>query len=448
MSMKRIGRIILWVLALAAVMITMAAAEREIPDALRVTQEIVSERLENYKVLTQSVLHSSREDVDEAINARVAALTEEVTPLIPAGKDFNTRPAHGDIVTQITRTGSRWMSFHIVALASANDNQVWSKSEEYTYDMETGRLIHLGEIIREDGWEKLLQEIRAQLAAMFPEDEPDESALDALCSREDLEGAGFVMTPGHLALYFPAGGVYPAHAEALLRAEIYVPELWEILTEEARQETDCSGYAMIALTYDDGPAKGTTRRVLNATVCHAAQVTFFTIGHRLAKNAELLHREFDGGHSVQSHSWTHDLQKINAKNEAKWEERFNQTMGNMIGTVPIMMRPPGGQDRLFRTAGCTLPMILWETNSQDAAKGDIYPEDMISCSGNALGAKDGDIVLFHDVKNYAGELAELCMKRFEEWNILLVTVNDLCAVRGVSLEDGLVLRSCPPDGGE
>ena len=40
------------------------------------------------------------------------------------------------------------------------------------------------------------------------------------------------------------------------------------------------------------------------------------------------------------------------------------------------------------------------------------------------------------------------MRFFEQENMLLVTVNDLCALRGVSLKAGTVLQNCPPEGTE
>lgn len=425
--------------------ISAGAAEREIPDVLRVTQTIETVKKKNYQMITYTVLHSVREDVNDAINARVAALKEEAEPLVPRGNESSTGTARADICTQITRTGNRWMSFHIVAQVSAEDNQYWVKSEDYTYEMESGRLIRLGDIIREDAWDTLLREIRTQVVNLFPGDAPDEGALDALCRREDLADAGFVATPGHLALYFPAADIYPAHAEALLRVEIYVPELWELLTEEARQETDCTGYDMIAMTYDDGPSKGTTRRMLNAAACHPGQVTFFVIGNRLVQNAELLHREFDAGHSIQSHSWQHYIGDIKPQKEAEWEAQFNQDMGSIIGVTPVMMRPPGGHENNYLLAGCELPMILWSVNSCDASS-DEYVDDVPRLYSCVVGTGDGDILLFHDIKRNAGELADKCMGSFEERNLLLVTLNDLCALRGVTLEPGLILKNVPRDG--
>ena len=441
--MKRPGLFIIFILIMS-LFFSAGMAEREIPDVLRVTQEISVERLDHNRTLTFSVLHTVREDVNAAINMRVDMLREEAESLIPPGRDRFSRPARADIRTQITRTGDRWMSFHICAQVSADDEQKWVKCEEYTYEMDTGSLIRLGDIIRDEGWEMLLHEIRTQVESFFPEDVPDQGALDELCLRDSLEDAGFVMAPGHLALYFPATGVYPEHPEALLRVEIYVPELWEILTEEARTETDCTGYELVAMTYDDGPSKGRTRDVLNASVCHPGQITFFLVGKRISENAEIVHMEFDAGHSVQSHTWQHstDRDEVKPQKAARWDERLNQAMTDVIGISPIMMRPPGGLWKLYMNAGTKAPMILWSIESQDAvAPGtEVAVQHYFDC---ALSAKDGDIVLFHDGKEFAGELAETVMKRFEEKNMLLVTVNDLCALRGVPLEEGAIIHNCP-----
>ena len=441
--MKRPGRVLVVILVLI-LLCPAGMAERVIPDVLRVSQEISVERLSHYRTITCSVLHTTREDVDEAINTRVKALREEAEPLVPWGKDYFSRPARADICTQVTRTGDRWMSFHIVAQISVNNQQKWVKSEEYTYDMESGRMIRLGEIIRDESWEALLREIRTQAESFFPESVPDDEALDALCLRENMENAGFVATPGHLALFFPAAEIYPAHPEALLRVEIYVPDLWEILTDQARSEMDCTGYELVAMTYDDGPTKGRTREILNAFVCCPGQATFFLIGKRIPGNAELVHKEYDAGHSVQSHTWQHSIEQAEVIPEkaARWEEKVNEAMTGIIGTGPIMMRPPGGLWKLYQKAGTKMPMILWSVDSQDAGRNADETEwhHFRDC---ALSAKDGDILLFHDGKEFSGDLAEYCTKRFEEKNVLLVTVNDLCALRGFSLEEGAVLNNCP-----
>lgn len=432
--MKRKAAIILCILMLC-VFASSGFTEREIPDILHITQDTVTEHLSQSRIRTYTVVYSAREDINREINARILILADEAEAQTPAGKENDVSRAAVSAV--VTRTGSRWMSFHLYARATKGNQQVWARSDDLTFDMETGRLIPLGDIIREDGWDLLIPEIRAQLTGLFPNEEPEPDALDALCCRENIEDAGFIATPGHLALYFPAGDIYPQHAEALLRIEIYVPGLWDLLTDEACREMDCTGYALVALTYDDGPSKGVTRRFLDAAATHPGQITFFLIGTNLRNNPDLVHREYDTGYSLQSHSWVHSVTGVTSAMLTEWEAKYDRTMSEMIGTVPKMMRPPGGQSALYINAGSELPQIRWSINSGDASRDEI---DQIYTK--ALSAGDGDIVLFHDIRTFSAELVDLCMKRFEEKSILLVTVDDLCALRGVELVPGANIESC------
>ena len=161
----------------------------------------------------------------------------------------------------------------------------------------------------------------------------------------------------------------------------------------------------------------------------------------------MLHMEFDAGHSVQSHTWAHATKGVTTEKVTDWETQYNEAMGSIIGRLPIMMRPPGGNWKGYVNSGTELAQILWDTNSTDSSAGE-GKQDMLGCCGRASIACDGSIVLFHDVKIYAGDLAERSMRFFEQENMLLVTVNDLCALRGVSLKAGTVLQNCPPEGTE
>jgi peptidoglycan/xylan/chitin deacetylase (PgdA/CDA1 family) len=202
---------------------------------------------------------------------------------------------------------------------------------------------------------------------------------------------------------------------------------------------------MVALTYDDGPAKGSSRQFLDMAMCWPGQVTFFLIGQNIQRSPETVYREYDSGYSVQSHSWAHAFSEIMPEELAAWEREFDRTLTGMIGKAPVMMRPPGGQWLAYLLSGSKLPQILWSINSDDA---DTEPDRLFGCFMRSLSARDGDIVLFHDARSVSRDLAEMCMARFEERNTLLVTVDDLCALRGISLEAGLVLKDCHSDAEE
>lgn len=61
----------------------------------------------------------------------------------------------------------------------------------------------------------------------------------------------------------------------------------------------------VALTFDDGPRRGTTARLLDGLRERGASATFFLVGERLAGNEDLVLRMQAEGHQVGTHTWSH-----------------------------------------------------------------------------------------------------------------------------------------------
>ena len=96
----------------------------------------------------------------------------------------------------------------------------------------------------------------------------------------------------------------------------------------------------------------------------------------------------------------------------------------------------------FIRAGSKLPQIHWTRSSGDAGKPS--ENDILRIGGMVAGAHDGDIVLCHDLRSSALEYAAFYLPRLEKRNVLLVTVQDLCSLRGITPEEGMFLIGCPP----
>ena len=60
----------------------------------------------------------------------------------------------------------------------------------------------------------------------------------------------------------------------------------------------------VALTFDDGPRRGTTTRLLDGLRERGASATFFLVGERLAGNEDLVLRMQAEGHQVGTHTWS------------------------------------------------------------------------------------------------------------------------------------------------
>lgn len=437
---RRIGRILALLMLLTA--ISGAAAERAFPEALLFSQENTIEKMEGYRLVSVTLPHTFREDVDREVAEIIGGMRDEGMAYLKKSRS-SLQYNHLEAGAFITRTGDRWMSFLVIGRVTEKREQAWVAMDTRVYDMETGKRIRLADIIREDAWPALTEAVRQQLADLFPE-EANTEKLNALTSREGLCSAGMTISPGHLSLIWRADQLYPEHPDCLMRAEIYVPALYDLLTDEARNETDCSGYTLVALTYDDGPRLGSTDTLINELQMYGGEYTFFIIGNKIPKFPDILHREYDAGFSIQSHTWDHKTEKLNRRKAVSAREKMDQEMSRVIGTTPKMMRCPGGQDVLFQKFELGLPMIRWSVISGDAEDTNDNHLNSAKIKLKVLQAEDGDIVLLHDANPKAKEHARYYIPALLKRNVMLVTVNDLCALRGVELAADAEIFRCPP----
>jgi peptidoglycan/xylan/chitin deacetylase (PgdA/CDA1 family) len=61
----------------------------------------------------------------------------------------------------------------------------------------------------------------------------------------------------------------------------------------------------VILTFDDGPAAGTTPQILSALAAECVRATFFEIGRNAEELPQIARREVLEGHTVAHHTWSH-----------------------------------------------------------------------------------------------------------------------------------------------
>ena len=66
-----------------------------------------------------------------------------------------------------------------------------------------------------------------------------------------------------------------------------------------------AGEKYVALTFDDGPRRGTTDRLLDGLGERGVKATFFLIGEQIEANAALVTRMAEEGHQIGNHTWSH-----------------------------------------------------------------------------------------------------------------------------------------------
>lgn len=402
----------------------------EMPSLLRFTQTTHKETIAEDVHILRTYPDTANDGVDAQMHALIDNLAEANRSLLPPGA--GRAPSYLDAGAIVSRTGTSVMSFLTLAEISSDMEHISVDFASRVYDMQTGEQLSLSHFFSPDSgaWDILSSSVRSQLSEAFPAIAPDTQALEQLCSRDGLENAAFTLGAARLTLTYRADALYPGK-NTLLHVHVYYPQIREMMTDYGRAQTDNSHYKMIALTYDDGPARGATRNLLDVLRRYGAQATFFIVGKNISRNHDVLALQQNRGYSIQSHSYTHtypkDLQKGAAFEE---DERLRSELGDFIGILPTMMRAPGGTDPYYIRQQIGYPMINWSAPSGDSGNDNV--KGIIQALKNR--AADRAIVLMHDIRPkchmYTGEF----LKHLESRGYLCVTVEELFCDAGVPLE--------------
>ena len=104
---------------------------------------------------------------------------------------------------------------------------------------------------------------------------------------------------------------------------------------------------VVALTFDDGPTRAFTQRILEILEDEEITATFFLVGSALEKNPEEARLIAQAGHEIGNHSFSHQRMVFKSPSFIANElERTDQLIRQSGYTGPIHFRPPYGK-KLF-----------------------------------------------------------------------------------------------------
>ena len=166
----------------------------------------------------------------------------------------------------------------------------------------------------------------------------------------------------------------------------------------------------VFLTFDDGPSSNVTPIVLDTLKAENIKATFFLLGGRVELNPELVKREFDEGHYLASHGYSHVYSQIYATQQSVLDEYNNciAAIRNAIGMAdynPHLFRFPGGywggKYADIKKEAATLldenniAHIDWNALTSDAA-GAKTTEEFIAELDKTVPKHNSVVVLMHD----------------------------------------------------
>jgi peptidoglycan/xylan/chitin deacetylase (PgdA/CDA1 family) len=151
----------------------------------------------------------------------------------------------------------------------------------------------------------------------------------------------------------------------------------------------------ILLTFDDGPTKESTERILQILSSNKINAVFFCVGNNVIKHPLIAEKILNAGHTIANHTMNHKLlTKINREESFQELSTFNSMMKDKFNYDVRYFRPAHGRFNL-KTNGLmkelNLKCVMWNLLTYDF-KNDI---DKVKFAVDSY-LRRNSIIVFHD----------------------------------------------------
>jgi peptidoglycan/xylan/chitin deacetylase (PgdA/CDA1 family) len=162
----------------------------------------------------------------------------------------------------------------------------------------------------------------------------------------------------------------------------------------------------VAITIDDGPDPDVTPQVLSQLAEYGAHATFFCVGERVERYADLARDIVSRGHDIENHSQRHkhNFSLMGPRSMSAEISRGQDSILRVTGSSPRFFRAPAGLRNPFLDPVLTrlrLSLVSWTRRGFDT----VNPNANAVYRRLTKGLQDGDILLLHDgnaARNHGG----------------------------------------------
>ena len=166
----------------------------------------------------------------------------------------------------------------------------------------------------------------------------------------------------------------------------------------------------VFLTFDDGPTQEVTPHILDILDKYNIKATFFVLGNRVEMNPDLLKREYESGHYIANHGYSHKYSKIyksatSVLSEYKKKKKaIQEALGNPNYSSNLFRFPGGSHggpyEKIKKKARTTLnengiAYLDWSALTYDAEGADTKKE-ILSNLKKTINGWDNVVILMHD----------------------------------------------------
>ncbi len=180
---------------------------------------------------------------------------------------------------------------------------------------------------------------------------------------------------------------------------------------------------MIAITFDDGPTRAYTTKILDCLKEYNASATFFVLGSRIEGSEDLLERMIQEGHEIGNHSYSH--KQLNILDESSIEKEItlaNEAIYSAVHEYPVLLRCPYGEtSSVVETYSNGMRIVKWNQDSEDWKSQNV--NTIVEKALNEV--EDNNIILFHDLYEETADAICILVPKLIEMGYQLVSVSEL-----------------------
>ena len=189
---------------------------------------------------------------------------------------------------------------------------------------------------------------------------------------------------------------------------------------------------VLYLTFDAGYENGNTAKILDVLKSHNVPAAFFLVGNYLEKNADLVRRMVDEGHTVGNHTMHHpDMSKLSdkaafSKELTDLEDLYRQVTGYEL---PKYYRPPQGiysQENLQMAKELGYKTVFWSLAYADW-NNDAQPTREQAFSKLLPRVHNGAVVLLHSTSATNAAILDELLTKWEDMGYTFEPLDSLFA---------------------
>mgnify|MGYP001056781603 CR=1 FL=1 len=179
---------------------------------------------------------------------------------------------------------------------------------------------------------------------------------------------------------------------------------------------------IVYLTFDDGPNRYTTPKVLDILKENNVKATFFLLGKQAEAYPDIVKRMHKEGHMIGNHSYDHvNLANLSKTDAAKQIRMTSEAIHKITGEYPQYLRPPFGNEPPECSCAKNMMTVLWDVDPLDWCCGS--SSTVIEKVVKAV--EEDDIILLHDASESSVEAALGIIDALEKQGYEFVTVDEV-----------------------